>query len=320
MNILYKFECDSTKSDLFNNRLSTSLRANKQDIRHFLRSDMYNFDDAFNPFWWDVDLIALLISMKISTLANNKVYLECDSITEQYFNTIEILDLFDGVNNTPDDYTEYTPGIPELDSSVAKVHTAGMHRKWRGLRIWQPNSIYVKQRLKDLHEAVNDLLDYSDTNNVLSKQYFKDLFRNNNALVKQGYYTPFRKDRYKVFNVYREWEGGVGEGHITITHLCPSDSYVSLIKQKINEDNLQSVGIFQYYQHDIWSLIQDDEYAKNVKNKEDFPNAFLYTSANCKLGPEPYGTNIKLNDAWDAPNTIVHNYTTPKHEYLANEY
>ena len=315
MNILYKFECDSSKNTLFTNRLSQALTVNKQDIRHFLRSDMYNFDDSFNPFWWDVDLIALLISVHLSKYANYNVYLECDPITEQYFTHLGIIKYFNEINNTPEEYTLYTPGIPELDASISEVHSAGMHRQWRGLRIFQPNSIYGTERLRNLHKAVNDLLDYSESNNILSRIFFKELFLNNNALVKQGYYTPFRKDRIRIVSVVHEaTETG------TIIHLCPSEGYINLIKKYVDESNILIKGAEEYYQHDLWSLIQDDEYAKNVANKENYPRAFMFTSAKCAIGPEEYGTNIKLNDSWDAPNTILHNYTLPQHEYVDNNY
>ena len=93
MNILYKYKCDETKEGLFNNRLDTALEFNKQDIRHFLRSDMYNFNFDFNPFWWDVDLIALVISIKLNKQNNSNIYLECDSITERYFDELGISNL-----------------------------------------------------------------------------------------------------------------------------------------------------------------------------------------------------------------------------------
>tara|TARA_B100001250_G_scaffold391088_1_gene391645 strand:+ start:522 stop:1469 length:948 start_codon:yes stop_codon:yes gene_type:complete len=315
MNILYKYNCQAENEELFNNRLNDALLYNKQDIRHFLRSDMYNFDFDFNPFWWEVDLIALMLSITISKKEGNKVYLECDSITEKYFSELDILTMFNDINNSPIDITQYTPGIPDLGQDISNIHLAGMHRKYRGLRIWQPNSIYIKQRLKDLHEAVNNVLDYSETNNLFSKKYLKDFLLTNNSLVKQGFYTPFRKDRERLIIVIRE----TLEDDSTVLHLCPSQSSVNLIT-KVSTNSLENLGVFTYYQHELWGLMQDDDYAKNVPNKDKYPMAFLYTSDKCPRGQEPYGSNINTKDPWIASQTILHKYNLPKHEYLDNGY
>ena len=209
----------------------------------------------------------------------------------------------------------YTPGIPDLGEHISKIHTSGFDRKWRGLRIWQSNNIYIKQRLKDLHRAVNDVLDYAEANGLVSKQYFKDLFLNNNALIKQGFYTPFRKDKLRHIIVLRE----TLQDESTVLHLCPSEKYVNLVSKEVS-NKLENLGVFDYFQHELWGLIQDDDYAKNIPNTNKYPDAFKFTSNKCVKGEEPYGTNINLTDPWIAARTILHNYTLPKHEYLNATY